>query len=180
MKNNALFSAGNLESFIFVSTPWPHSIPSKRLKGWKLQGERHSRKQITNCFTCKQPCWDHAASPESEQADTIPPRDELFWSSSRLEHEEHRSQQMFKPYSPSPPSSKGIFLFCFFFFFPLASHSRTPQRCHMSSKLGFKGITAASTQKSDAFRLAGKVIYKKKSKQKTPLFKKFTHFKVYF
>lgn len=116
MKNNALFSAGNLESFIFVSTPWPHSIPSKRLKGWKLQGERHSRKQITNCFTCKQPCWDHAASPESEQADTIPPRDELFWSSSRLEHEEHRSQQMFKPYSPSPPSSKGIFLFCFFFF----------------------------------------------------------------
>lgn len=117
MKNNALFSAGNLESFIFVSTPWSHSIPSKRLKGWKLQGERHSRKQITNCFTCKQPCWDHAASPESEQADTIPPRDELFWSSSRLEHEEHRSQQMFKPYSPSPPSSKGIFLFCFFFFF---------------------------------------------------------------
>lgn len=170
---NVLFSAGNFESFIFVSISWPHAIPSKGLKGWKLQNERHNRKQITNCFTCKQSCWNHAASPESEQADTIPPRDELFWSSSCLEHDEHRSQQMFKPYSPSPPPSKGTF--CFAFFFSLASHSKMLQHCHMSSKLGFKGIAAVSTQKSDVFRLAGKTIYKKKK-----IFKKFTHFKVYF
>lgn len=55
-------------------------------------------------------------------------------------------------------------LFVLLFFFSLASHSKMLQHCHMSSKLGFKGIAAVSTQKSDVFRLAGKTIYKKKKK----------------
>lgn len=56
----------------------------------------------------------------------------------------------------------------------MVTHSKVPQHCHISSKLCFKGTAAASAQKLDLFRLAGKTIYQKETIQK------FTHFSVYF
>lgn len=71
-------SLGDFEKFTLVSIFWPHEVPGKNLKGWKLQNERHNIEQTGKCFTCKHCHWncDHWLKAHSSQS---------WWAQSHLQ-----------------------------------------------------------------------------------------------